>query len=147
MSRNDSLSRDDHLQIEAYRTHNQWNDHDGKNMMVLDVIVATVAAALLFRGPDILPTTMQKWIGTGLLVIMMVMWWGFYYKFSERMDFRYNKMRTIEGSLGFRCHKEIKTFISQHWLQRRRFLWARILLTLLVLGSVCVSLWFGKTCQ
>ena len=130
----DSLSRCDHLQIEEYRTHNLWNDHDGKNMMVLDVIVATVAAGILFRGSDILHTTALKVVGTVLLVIMMATWGCFYYKFSQRMGFRYGTMRAIEGNLGFGAHEEMKTFISTHCLQKLRFLWVRIGLTILLLG-------------
>ena len=60
----DSLSRCDHLQIEAYRTHNLWNDHDGKNMMLMDAILGAVAAALLFRNPDILNTLLLKGVAT-----------------------------------------------------------------------------------
>jgi len=143
----DSLSRWDHLQIEAYRTHNLWNDHDGKNLMVMDVIVVTVAAALLFKGGDVFKPTAIKWVVTGLLVIMMVTWGAFYYKFSRRMDFRYNTMRDIEGKLGFRAHKEMKTFISTHCAQKLRFLWVRVVLTVLLLGFVVFSLWFGKNVQ
>ena len=138
----DSLSRCDHLQIEEYRTHNLWNDHDGKNLMVMDVIVATVAAGILFRGSDILHTTALKVVGTVLLVIMMATWGCFYYKFSQRMDFRYGTMRAIEGKLGFRAHEEMKTFISTHCLQKLRFLWVRIELTILLLGFVVFSLWY-----
>ena len=142
----DSLSRCDHLQLEAYRTHNLWNNHDGKNMMVLDVIVATVAAGILFRGSDILNTFWPKLVGTVLLVLMMATWVWFYCKFSKRMEFRYNTMRDIEGTLGFRAHKEIKTFISNHHSQKFKFLWVRIGLTVALLIFACVSLWVGKKC-
>ena len=145
----DSLSRCDHLQIEAYRTQNLWNDHDGKNMMVMDVIVATVAAALLFKGGDVFESTPLKWVVTILLAIMAATWGLFYYKFSKRMIFRYDTMRAIEGKLGFRAHKEVKTFISthclQHCLQKLSFLWVRIGLTILLLGFVVFSLWCSSS--
>ena len=140
----DSLSRRDHLQIEAYRTQNLWNDHDGKNMMVMDVIVATVAAALLFKGGDVFESTPLKWVVTILLAIMAATWGSFYYKFSKRMIFRYDTMRAIEGKLGFRAHKEMKTFISKHFSQKLSFLWVRIGLTLLLLGFVVFSLWCSQ---
>ena len=55
-------------------------------------------------------------------------------------------MRDIEGKLGFRAHKEIETFISKNWLQQMKLRDVRILLTVLLLGSVIVLLWLNKQC-
>ena len=143
MNTKDLLSRKDHLQIEAYRTHNQWNDHDGKNMMLMDVILGAIAAALLFRDlTTILNTALQKVVATLFLFFLLFMWGVLYWKFSKRMGFRYNKMRTIEGSLGFRCHKDIKTYIDTHCLQKKiKFRDFRVGASVLLLVFVIVSLW------
>ena len=138
----DSLSRCDHLQIEAYRTHNLWNDHDGKNMMLMDAILGAVAAALLFRNPDILNTLLLKGVATLFLAFMLGMWGVLYVKFSKRMGFRYNTMRAIEGSLGFRCHKDIETYIdTHHCLQKIKFSWFRVGASVLLFVFVCFALW------
>ena len=137
----DSLSRCDHLQIEEYRTHNLWNDHDGKNLMVMDAILGAVAAAALFRDPDILESTLLKGIATGFFAFMLGMWGVLYVKFSKRMGFRYNTMRAIEGSLGFRCHKDIETYIDTHCLQKIKFSWFRVGASVLLFVFVCFALW------
>ena len=143
----DSLSRCDHLRLEAYRTHNQWNDHDGKNMMLMDAILGAIAAALLFRDlSTILNTCLLKLVASLVLLAMIGVWSYFYVRFSQRMEFRYNTMRDIEGKLGFRAHKEIETFISKNWLQQMKLRDVRILLTVLLLGVVIVLLWLNKQC-
>ena len=144
MSRKDSLSRRDHLRIEAYRTHNLWNDHDGKNMMLMDAILGAVAAALLFRSPDILNTLLLKGVATLFLALMLIMWGVLYCKFSSRMIFRYEKMRAIEGKLDFRAHKDIKAYIDTHCLQKIKFSWVRVGYSVLLFVFAFLSLWFGK---
>ena len=83
----DSLSRCDHLRLEAYRTHNQWNDHDGKNMMLMDAILGAIAAALLFRDlSTILNTCLLKLVASLVLLAMIGVWSYFYVRFSQRMN-------------------------------------------------------------
>ena len=140
----DSLSRCDHLQLEAYRTHNLWNDHDGKNMMLMDGILGAVAAALLFRDPNkLLDTTSLKVVATAFLTLMLTMWGVLYWKFSRRMQFRYETMRSIELKLGFRAHKDIKAYIDTHRIQKLKFFWVRVVISGLLLAFVILSLW-GK---
>ena len=140
----DSLSRCDHLQIEAYRTHNLWNDHDGKNMMLMDAILGAVAAALLFRNPDILNTLLLKLVASFFLGIMLFMWGVLDWKFSKRMHFRYDTMRAIEGKLGFRAHKDIKAYIDTHRIQKLKFFLVRVAISALLLACAIVSLWGEK---
>lgn len=146
----DSLSRWDHLQIEAYRTHNQWNDHDGKNMMLMDAILGAIAAALLFRNPNILNTELLRVLATLFLLVMLFMWGVLYWKFSKRMHFRYDTMRDIEGKLGFRAHKDIKAYIDTHPIQQWKFFWVRVVISGLLLFFAVLSIlgrdlaaWFG----
>ena len=144
----DSLSRRDHLRLEEYRTHNLWNDHDGKNMMLMDAILGAVAAALLFRNPEILNTPLLKGVATFFLALMLIMWGLLYCKFSKRMDFRYNTMRAIEGKLGFRAHKDIKEYIDTHrFLQKYvKFYWVRVGYSVVLFIFALLSLWGEGLC-
>ncbi len=142
-----SVSKSDRFQLEAYRTHNLWNDHDGKNMMLMDAILGAVAAALLFRNPGILNTVLLKGVATFFLAVMLIMWGVLYCKFSNRMVFRYEKMRAIEGKLKFRAHKDIKAYISTHCLQKIRFSWVRVGYSVVLFVFACLSIWFGKGCS
>lgn len=141
----DSLSRCDHLQLEAYRTHNQWNDHDGKNMIGMDAIVAAVAAGFLFRASETLDTIALKVLATVFLSLILIMWALLYFKFSRRMNFRYKRMRAIECNVGFHAHREVKSYIDTHCLQKLvMFFWVRIAFSAALLGFVCFSIWVGK---
>ena len=131
---NDSLSRRDQLQLEAYRSLNLWNDHDGKILLTFDTVMLAFVAAMLFAEDRF--NTMPWWAFV-VGIVVVVMWFLLALRTYNRMKERYVLMRAIEGKLGFRAHIAIFSIIeSSRFLQKIRFLTFRCVIALIMVGTM-----------
>ena len=99
MTEKDSLSRRDHLLLEAYRSHKQFIIADGQALTGLDAVVAALKAGLIFKG-DLGPFHESiQWFP--LVLSVPVLWIIVAWKFICRQKKRYQLMVQIEHILGF----------------------------------------------
>ena len=130
-----SLSRCDHLQIEAYRTLNLWNMHDGRAVMAFDAgaiafVIASFTRLFDSNGP-------VWWAWCLIVFSVIVLWFIFAYKYAKRSDHRFKLMRNIECHLDISAISALNEFIQSNRAQKHiKFEYMRWL----ILGVVLVTI-------
>ena len=111
----DRLSCYEHLQLEAYRSLDRWNDHEARIVFIFDGVVLLFLSVTIFKDKDTCDALMDTLL-TGIGMFLILWWLALSKRSFDRIKKRYVLMRNIERLLGFRAHRAVHEFVeSSRW--------------------------------
>ena len=122
MNENGQLSKCEHLKLEAYRSLDQWNDHDARVLFPFDAGIVVLLVFIIRSGNLPFNPILASLFGIGIIVC----WLSLATRSYRRMIHRYCLMKNIEKCLGFSAHRAISSFIDSSFLQKHiKFVYLR----------------------
>ena len=135
------LDKNDHLQLEAYRSLQQENSGEARDAMSLDAIFLVITGASLFgKTPALLPLS-KIFLGVGYVMIM-VLWLGLTRRQHKRIVERIKIMKGIESSVGFSAYQAMESHIGKE-PSILKFPYYRMLLALVIVAILIVEICKG----
>ncbi len=126
------LSRQDELELEAYRTINACIDNDTQAGSIYDRIIMPIILFAPVYAVQYPKSKILAYTGGMILLLSMI---GRMLRGELRTKVRHDIMREIEEKLGFRAHLEVRKRIresSLHWIRDYTVKWVFVIAVLCV---------------